>query len=245
MSVEWDPRDYEDHYRERLPEVIESKRKGRTIKAPTAVDEPAPVPDLMAALRESLDAARGRAPAAAGEREPRLRAGGPHPRRALRARAEGGRAGPLVDEQGRAHRRAALSRFGAVARHASVTSSRHFLLVDAREDYLHPAVAADVRRDQRRTSRDPKPMSAACSSSVAFTVAVVPSSAMPAKHLVLHPERRASPRLALLGLGQLGHQPAHPAASMPMGQRSCAGAPSRSTTPARRTSARCSSATSR
>ena len=69
MSVEWDPTRYEDHYRERLLAVIESKRKGRTIKAPAAVDEPSPVPDLMAALRESLDAARGRAPASKRDRD--------------------------------------------------------------------------------------------------------------------------------------------------------------------------------
>jgi DNA end-binding protein Ku len=59
MTVEWDPTRYEDQYRERLRNVVESKRKGRTIKAPTAVEEPSPVPDLMAALRESLEAARG------------------------------------------------------------------------------------------------------------------------------------------------------------------------------------------
>jgi DNA end-binding protein Ku len=60
MSEEWDPSRYEDHYRERLTKVVEAKRKGRTVKAPKQVDEPAPVPDLMAALRESLDAARGK-----------------------------------------------------------------------------------------------------------------------------------------------------------------------------------------
>jgi DNA end-binding protein Ku len=59
MGVDWDPSRYEDHYRERLRKVVESKRKGRTIKAPAALEEPSPVPDLMAALRESLEAARG------------------------------------------------------------------------------------------------------------------------------------------------------------------------------------------
>jgi DNA end-binding protein Ku len=59
LTVEWDPERYEDRYRKRLQGVVQSKRKGGTIKVPERVDEPAPVPDLMAALRESLEAARG------------------------------------------------------------------------------------------------------------------------------------------------------------------------------------------
>ncbi len=59
MTVEWDPSSYEDEYRARLLAVVEQKRKGKTITVPDQVDEPSPVPDLMAALRESLDAARG------------------------------------------------------------------------------------------------------------------------------------------------------------------------------------------
>jgi DNA end-binding protein Ku len=59
MTVEWDPASYEDEYRARLLAVVDQKRKGKTITVPDQVDEPSPVPDLMAALRESLDAARG------------------------------------------------------------------------------------------------------------------------------------------------------------------------------------------
>ena len=59
MTVEWDPASYEDEYRARLHAVVDQKRKGKTITVPDQVDEPSPVPDLMAALRESLDAARG------------------------------------------------------------------------------------------------------------------------------------------------------------------------------------------
>jgi DNA end-binding protein Ku len=59
MTVEWDPSSYEDEYRARLLAVVDQKRKGKTITVPDQVDEPSPVPDLMAALRESLDAARG------------------------------------------------------------------------------------------------------------------------------------------------------------------------------------------
>jgi len=59
LSCDWDPSRYEDRHRERLLKIIADKRKGKTIKAPSAPEVPAAVPDLMAALRESLEAARG------------------------------------------------------------------------------------------------------------------------------------------------------------------------------------------
>ena len=60
LSTEWDPGEWKDCYRARLEDVIERKRKGRTIKAPRqAEEEPAPVPDLMAALERSLAEAKG------------------------------------------------------------------------------------------------------------------------------------------------------------------------------------------
>ena len=60
LSTEWDPSAWEDCYRARLEDVIERKRKGKTIKAPRqAEEEPAPVPDLMAALERSLAEAKG------------------------------------------------------------------------------------------------------------------------------------------------------------------------------------------
>jgi DNA end-binding protein Ku len=56
LSVEWDPTNYEDCYRKRLEAIVRKKRKGGEIKAPevdkTAAD---PVPDLMAALEETLE----------------------------------------------------------------------------------------------------------------------------------------------------------------------------------------------
>jgi DNA end-binding protein Ku len=45
---------YEDRYRERLLEVIERKRKGGATK-PVAAEEPRETPDLLTALRESLE----------------------------------------------------------------------------------------------------------------------------------------------------------------------------------------------
>ena len=58
LSTEWDPKRYEDCYRERLRQVIESKRKRRKIEVPEQEREPAPVPDLMAALQATLDNVR-------------------------------------------------------------------------------------------------------------------------------------------------------------------------------------------
>ena len=59
LSVDWDPSQYEDRYRERLLDVIERKKKGRRIKAPkTSEGDGGPPPDIMAALKESLERAR-------------------------------------------------------------------------------------------------------------------------------------------------------------------------------------------
>jgi DNA end-binding protein Ku len=59
LSTDWDPGRYEDCHRERLLDVIERKRKGRkiTVSEPERADT-GPPPDIMAALRESLDRAR-------------------------------------------------------------------------------------------------------------------------------------------------------------------------------------------
>jgi len=60
LSADCYPSDWKDEFRARLEDVIERKRKGRTIEAPEERDEPEPVPDLMAALEESLaNAKRG------------------------------------------------------------------------------------------------------------------------------------------------------------------------------------------
>jgi DNA end-binding protein Ku len=49
----FDPSTYRDRYQEALRELIEAKMQGRAIK-PRAVPQPAPVIDLMAALKRSL-----------------------------------------------------------------------------------------------------------------------------------------------------------------------------------------------
>jgi DNA end-binding protein Ku len=58
LSANWEPERYTDCYRERLRQVIEAKRKRRTIKAPKPEKEPNPVPDLMAALEATLERIR-------------------------------------------------------------------------------------------------------------------------------------------------------------------------------------------
>src|SRR5919202_3576959 len=57
LSSEWDPDKYHDTYRERVLELIEQKAEGKEI-AVQPVEEPQPVPDLMAALEASVKAAR-------------------------------------------------------------------------------------------------------------------------------------------------------------------------------------------
>jgi DNA end-binding protein Ku len=54
MCTGWDPSRYEDRYTARLADVIKRKKKGGTIKAPKVEKEPAPTPDLMAALEQTL-----------------------------------------------------------------------------------------------------------------------------------------------------------------------------------------------
>jgi DNA end-binding protein Ku len=60
LSTEFDPSSYRDEYREQLLELIESKAEGKEIVASEAEEpEPTKAPDLMAALEESIAAAKG------------------------------------------------------------------------------------------------------------------------------------------------------------------------------------------
>jgi DNA end-binding protein Ku len=55
LSTDWDPGRYEDCYRKRLQSIVRRKRQGGEIKVPeTDPERTAPVPDLMAALEETL-----------------------------------------------------------------------------------------------------------------------------------------------------------------------------------------------
>jgi DNA end-binding protein Ku len=59
LAAEWQPERYRDTYRERVLELIEAKARGEEMVVDQAPVAPV-VPDLMAALRASVDAAKGR-----------------------------------------------------------------------------------------------------------------------------------------------------------------------------------------
>ena len=61
FTGKWQPERYEDTYRDELMAVIKAKRKGKDVhvEADTGADEAAAAPDLMTALRESIEASRG------------------------------------------------------------------------------------------------------------------------------------------------------------------------------------------
>jgi DNA end-binding protein Ku len=97
LSNEFDPSKYHDEYRERVLELIERKAAGEEVAIQPQAEEPAPAPDLMAALEASLAAVKSGdddalAPAAP---KPRQRAsaktadgGGGKPKRPARAKAK-------------------------------------------------------------------------------------------------------------------------------------------------------------
>jgi DNA end-binding protein Ku len=60
LQEPFDPDKYHDHYREALLELIASKTEGREVVVPESAPAGAPVTDLMAALRASIEAAKGR-----------------------------------------------------------------------------------------------------------------------------------------------------------------------------------------
>jgi DNA end-binding protein Ku len=63
QATEFDPSKYRDEYRERVLDLIERKAAGEEIAVQPVAEEPEEVPDLMAALEQSLAAARERSPA--------------------------------------------------------------------------------------------------------------------------------------------------------------------------------------
>jgi DNA end-binding protein Ku len=67
LAGPFDPSRYHDTYREQVLDLIERKAAGEEIAVqPAAEEEAEPVPDLMAALKASLDAAREQEPAGNG-----------------------------------------------------------------------------------------------------------------------------------------------------------------------------------
>jgi DNA end-binding protein Ku len=58
LAADWKPERYTDCYRERLERIVEQKKKGERVKAPTEPKEPKPAPDLMEALEATLEKMR-------------------------------------------------------------------------------------------------------------------------------------------------------------------------------------------
>jgi DNA end-binding protein Ku len=54
LACPWDPSRYEDEFQKRLKKIVQKKRKGQTVEEPGREKEPSPVPDLMAALEQTL-----------------------------------------------------------------------------------------------------------------------------------------------------------------------------------------------
>ena len=70
LASDFDPAKYRDTYREQVLELIERKAEGQEVVAQPAVERPAPVVDLMAALEASLAAVKGdKAPSGDGAAE--------------------------------------------------------------------------------------------------------------------------------------------------------------------------------
>jgi DNA end-binding protein Ku len=58
LSSDFEPSKYHDEYREKVLELIERKADGEEIAIQPEAEEPAKVPDLMAALEASLAAVK-------------------------------------------------------------------------------------------------------------------------------------------------------------------------------------------
>jgi DNA end-binding protein Ku len=59
LTSEFEPEKYRDEYRERVLDLIERKAQGETVVIEAPAEEPAKVPDLMAALEASIATAKG------------------------------------------------------------------------------------------------------------------------------------------------------------------------------------------
>jgi DNA end-binding protein Ku len=77
LAGEFEPGKYHDTYREAVLDMIEKKAAGEEIAIQPEAEEAAPVPDLMSALKASLDAVRERTSGDEEEQPKRKRAAAP------------------------------------------------------------------------------------------------------------------------------------------------------------------------
>lgn len=90
LAAEWDPERYRDEYREKVMQLIESKAAGEEVAVQPETEEAAPVPDLMSALKASLEAAQGREepePTQPGRKKPARRKAATSPKRKAAAKS--------------------------------------------------------------------------------------------------------------------------------------------------------------
>jgi DNA end-binding protein Ku len=89
MTVDFDPNEYHDRYREALQELVDAKVEGREVMQPEPEEEAAPTTSLADALKASLAAARGgqSAPAKPKTAAKRDAAGGSSSGRSARSKA--------------------------------------------------------------------------------------------------------------------------------------------------------------
>jgi DNA end-binding protein Ku len=73
MTVDFDPDEYHDRYREALQELVDAKVEGREVMQPEPEEEAAPTTSLADALKASLAAARGGQSAAPKPKTPAKR----------------------------------------------------------------------------------------------------------------------------------------------------------------------------
>jgi len=59
MTGRWNPEDYHDTYTERVEQLVKDKQKGREVEVEPEPEESGEVVDLLAALRQSVEQARG------------------------------------------------------------------------------------------------------------------------------------------------------------------------------------------
>ena len=87
LAGSWEPGKYHDTYREQVLALVERKAAGEEIATQPQVEEPAaPVPDLMSALKASLDAVRDRD--GGGQAEAKAKPKRKAPARRTKAKAE-------------------------------------------------------------------------------------------------------------------------------------------------------------
>jgi DNA end-binding protein Ku len=90
LAADFEPGQYRDTYRDEVLNLIERKAAGEEIAVQPQVEEAAPVPDLMAALKASLDAAKSGSARGDGATKRKAPAKKPAARKAASSRSKSG-----------------------------------------------------------------------------------------------------------------------------------------------------------